>query len=58
MPEESWVHCRPRPGSAVPIDVAFAETYGQAGDAPTLVVHSVPESLPGYPSENLSEQEG
>ena len=58
MPEESWVHCRPRPGSAVPIDVAFAETYGQAGDAPTLVVHSVPESLSEYPSENLSEQEG
>jgi hypothetical protein len=32
--------------------------YGQAGDAPTLVVHSVPESLPECPSENLSEQEG
>ena len=28
--------------------------YGQAGDAPTLVVHSVPESLPECPAKNLS----
>jgi len=32
--------------------------YGRAGDAPTLAVHSVPESLPECPSEILSEEEG
>jgi ATP dependent DNA ligase domain len=58
--EKNWVHCRPRPGSAVLISVSpeADRIYGQAGDAPTLVVHSVPESLPECPSENLSEQEG
>ena len=50
--ETNWVHCRPRPGSAVLIGVAFVS------ERPTMVVRSASESPLDVPHENLSEQGG